>query len=209
MRSTTLAELGAVRWPPVAGALAAAAALAALDLTVWARGPGSELTILVAGLLGGAAALALDDPAAGVTRAVPTTRRRRTALRLVVAAGAVGAWCLYVAVTAEAMRTDGRPASWVTLAVIGGGVLALCVGVATAIGRGGRDGQPGATVASTAVLGMLGLMLLPLPGDLAAYDTSSRWTDATALWALLGLAGVVALCWGAADPWRRTFQQHA
>ena len=101
------------------------------------------------------------------------------------------------------MRADGLPVSWLTLVVIGSGVVALCVGVACALGRGG-DGQPGTMVASTAVLGMLGLMILPLPGELAAYDVSSRWTDATGLWGLLGAVGVAALCWGAADPWRRT-----
>ena len=118
-----------------------------------------------------------------------------------VAAGAVVAWCLYVGWTAHAMRADGLPVSWLTLVVIGSGLVALCVGAACALGRGG-DGQPGTVVASTAVLGMLGLMILPLPGELAAYDASSRWTDATALWSLLGAVGVAALCWGAADAWR-------
>ena len=112
-------------------------------------------------------------------------------------------WCLYVARAASAMRADGLPASWLTLVVIGSGVVALCVGVACTLGRGG-DGQPGTMVASTAVLGMLGLRVLPLQGELAACDVSSRWTDATGLWGLLGLVGVAALCWGASDPWHRT-----
>ena len=206
MSAVPLAELAAVRWGPVAGAASAAAALAVLDLTVWSRGPGSELVVLVAGLLGGAAALGLDDPAAGVTRAVPTTRRRRTAVRLVVAAGAVALWCLYVARVAHALRSDGLSASWLTLVVIGSGVVALCVGAACALGRDG-DGQPGTLVASTAVLGMLGLMILPLPDDLAPYDVSSTWTDATRLWSLVGAVGVAALCWGSADAWRRGFRQ--
>ena len=201
MSAVPLAELAAVRWGPVAGAASAAAALAVLDLTVWSRGPGSELVVLVAGLLGGAAALGLDDPASGVTRGVPTTRRRRTGVRLVVAAGAVALWCLYVARVAHVV-----PASWVTLAVIGGGVVSLCVGSACALGRDG-DGQPGTLVASTAVLGTLGLMILPVPGEVAVYDASSRWTDATRLWTGLGLVGVAALCWGSADAWRRGFRQ--
>jgi len=50
---------------------------------------------------------------------------------------------------------------------------------------------------------MLGLMVLPLPAQLAAYDVSSRWTDATAFWTVVGVLGVAALCWGASDPWRR------
>jgi len=202
VRPAPLAELGAVRWGSVAGAVLPAAVLAVLDLTVWPRGPGSELVALVAGLLGGAAALALDDPAAAVTRAVPTTRRRRTAIRLVVAAAVGAAWFGYVARVAVALRADGQPGSWLTLVVIGSGVVALCVGVACALGRGG-DAQPGTMVASVAVLGMLGLMIVPLPGQVAPYDVSSRWTDATALWTGLGAIGVAALAWGATDPWRR------
>ena len=96
--------------------------------------------------------------------------------------------------------------SWLTLVVIGSGVVALCVGAACVLGRDG-DGQPGTLVASTAVLGMLGLMILPLPGELAAYDASARWTYATRLWTGLGLVGVAALCWGSADAWRRGFRQ--
>ena len=197
-----LAELGSVRWGPVAGALAAGVGLAVLDLTVWPRGPGSELGALVAGLLGGSAALALDDPAAGVTAAVPTTRRRRTAVRLVVAAAAVGVWCAYVGWVVSALRAEGLDMSLLTFGVIGSGVVALCVGVAVDLGRHG-DGQPGSAVAATAVIGMLGLMVLPLPGDLAAYDASARWTDATALWSVLGALGMAALWRGSADPWRR------
>jgi hypothetical protein len=196
------AELAAVRWGPVAGALAAGAGLAVLDLTVWPRGPGSELCALVAGLLGGSAALALDDPAAGVTAAAPTTRRRRTAVRLVVAAVVVGVWCGYVGWVVSALRADGIDTSWLTLVAIGTGVVALCTGVAVDLGREG-DAQPGSAVAATAVIGMLGLMVLPLPGDLAPYDASSRWTDATALWTVLGGVGLAALWRGSADPWRR------
>ena len=69
MTSTIRAELRAVHWSPVVGGLAAAAGLAVLDLTVWPGGPGSQLLWLVAGLLGGSVAVALDDPAATLTRA--------------------------------------------------------------------------------------------------------------------------------------------
>ncbi len=143
VRTAPLAELGAVRWGPVAGALAAAAALAVLDLTVWPRGPGSELGALVAGLLGGAAALALDDPAAGVTRAVPTTRRRRTAIRLVVAAGGSGRGACTSRGRPTRCAADGLPVSWLTLVVIGSGVVALCVGAAVRARAGAGTGSPG------------------------------------------------------------------
>ena len=97
---------------------------------------------------------------------MPTTRRRRTAVRLIVALGADGVWCLYATGVTDALRADGLTVSWLTLALIGSGAVTLCAGAACALGRRG-DGQPGTVVASTAVLGMLGLMILPLPGELA------------------------------------------
>ena len=200
------AELGAVRWGPVAGGLAAAAGLAVLDLTIWPGGPGSQLLWLVAGLLGGSVAVALDDPAATLTRAVPTRAWWRTAIRLLVAVGALAAWSAYVARVADAVSVPGAPVSWLALVLIGTALVLAAAGPAAALGRCGA-GEPGSVVASMAVVFVLGLMILPLPRDLAAYDVSERWTDATASWTVLGAPGRLHSLWGAADPWRRRFGQ--
>jgi hypothetical protein len=190
----------------VAGGLFASAALAVLDLTIWPGGPGSELLWLVAALLGGAVAIALDDPAATVTDAVPIPRWWRVAIRLLVGAGALAGWGAYVARVTDAVSVPAAPVSWLALVLIGTALVLLAAGPAAALGRSGA-GEPGSVVASMAVVSVLGLMILPLPGDFAAYDVSERWTDATASWTVLGAAGAAALAWGAADPWRRRFGQ--
>lgn len=205
MTSIILAELRAVHWRSVVGGVAAAAALAVLDLTIWPGRPGSQLLWLVASLLAGSVAVALDDPAATLTRAMPTRRRWRTAIRLLVAVGALTAWSGYVAQVAAA-SLPGEPASWLALVLIGATVVLASAGAAAALGRA-LGGEPGSVVASVAVVLVLGLMILPLPRDLAAYDVSERWSDATALWTVLGALGSAALAWGAGDPWRRRFGQ--
>ena len=190
------------RGAPVAVGLAAAAGLAVLDLTIWPGGPGSQLLWLVAGLLGGSVAVALDDPAATLTRATPTPRWWRTVIRLLVGVAALAAWGGYVARVADATSAPGEPVSWLALVLIGTALVLVAAGTAAALGRAGT-GEPGSVVASMAVVFVLGLMILPLPHDLAPYDVSGRWTDSTALWTVVGAIGVAALAWGVADPWRR------
>lgn len=206
MTSTIFAELRAVPWSPVVGGLAVAVALAVLDLTIWPGGPGSPLLWLLAGQLAGSVALALDDPAATLTRAMPTPRRWRTAIRLLVALGALAAWSGYAARVADTTSLPGDPVSWLALVLIGVALVLAAAGAAAALGRA-LAGEPGSVVASIAVVLVLGLMILPLPGGLSAYDVSQRWSDTTALWTLAGGFGAVALGWGARDPWQRGLGQ--
>ena len=77
------------------GAGAGAAALALLHLAAWPHGPGSLLTWLSAALAATASALALDQPAAGVTDVAPYSHTRRLAARLLVVALAVACWAGY------------------------------------------------------------------------------------------------------------------
>ena len=107
---------------------------------------------------------------------------------------------------ADAVSAPGVAVSWLALVLIGTALVLVCAGSAAALGRPGT-GEPGSVVASMAVVSVLGLMILLLPRDLAAYDVSESWNDATASWAVLGAAGTAALIWGAADPWRRRFGQ--
>ena len=188
-----------MHWSPVVGGLAAAAGLAVLDLTIWPGGPGSQLLWLVAGLLGGSVAVALDDPAATLTRAMPTRQWRRTAIRLLVAVVALAAWSGYVARVADATSLPAEPVSWLALVLIGTALVLAAAGPAAALGRA-RAGEPGSVVASMAVMLVLGLLILPLPRDLAPYDVSERWSDAIALWTVLAALGAVALAWGVGRP---------
>ena len=178
-----------------------------LDLTIWPGGPGSQLLWLVAALLGGSVAIALDDPAATVTDAVPTPATGGGSRSgCWSAAGALAGWSAYAARVADAVSVPGAPVSWLALVLIGTALVLVAAGPAAALGRSGA-GEPGSVVASMAVVFVLGLMILPLPRDFAAYDVSERWTDATASWTVLGASGAAALVWGAADPWRRRFGQ--
>ena len=200
------AELGAVPWGPVTIGLVAALVVAVLDLTVWPAGPGSQLLWLVAGLLAGSVAVALDDPAAILTRALPTRHWSRTVIRLLVALGALIAWSAYVARVTDAAPLPGESVSWLALVLIGAAIVVAAAGSAAALGRA-RSTEPGSVVATIAVVSVLGLMILPLPREFAAYDVSERWTDTTAVWTVVGIVGAVVLTWGVADPWRRRLGQ--
>ncbi|MET1059226.1 MAG: hypothetical protein ABWX84_06495, partial [Nocardioides sp.] len=179
-RSAVHAELGAVRWGPVAGAGAGAVALALLDLTVWSGGPGSLLTWLSAALTGAAAALALDRPAAAVTDAAPYPSGRRLAARLLVAAGGGACWAAYAALVVGG-RPPGVPVSWGAVTTAGLGLLLLAPAVAVLL-AGPDNPEPGSLAGSLGVLVVVGLMTVPLPRDLDPFDVSGMGSDATLVW---------------------------
>src|SRR3954451_19774060 len=190
-RPGLLIELGAIRWGPVAGASAAATLLAVLDLTVWPRGPGSMLTWLCAALLGGAAALAFDQPASSVTQATPYPAGLRIASRLLVVAGGGVGWSAYAWTVA-----DGQPqsvsVSWTALTLVGAGL--LLIGPAASLVLSGPDNRdPGALVASVLVAIVIGLLVVPLPGDVDPFDVADAWTKATAIWGVVAVACAAVL----------------
>jgi len=190
-RSAVRAELGAVRWGPVAGAAGGAAVLALLDLTVWRGGPGSLLTWLCAALAATAAALALDRPAAAVTEAAPYSPRRRLAARLLVGLCAGACWAGYAALVAD----DHDPAStvsWGALTTAGVGLLLL--GPAAALLLTGPDNrEPGSLAGALVVAFVIGLMVGPLPREVRPFDVSTLGGDATLLWGAVSLISVSVL----------------
>ncbi len=145
---------------PVAVSLVAATAVASLDLTIWPGGPGSQLVWLVAGLLGGAVAVCLDDPAATLTRATPTPGRRRAMIRLLVAVVALTAWSGYAARVVDATSLSGEPVSWLALVIIGTALVLAAAGPAAALGRAG-PASPDRSSTSMAMAWVLGLMVYP------------------------------------------------
>jgi hypothetical protein len=181
-----LIELQAIRWGPVAGSVAAATMLAILDLTVWAGGPGSVLTWLCAALLGGAGALAFDQPAGSVTDAAPYPVGLRVASRLLVTVGGGVGWCAYAWAVSDG-QPQGAFVSSTALTVIGEAL--LLAGPAAALVLSGPDNRdPGALVASGLVAAVVGLLVLPLPGGLAPLDVADAWNRATVLWTLVAIA---------------------
>lgn len=194
-RPAVRADLGAIRWGPVAGAGAGAAALALLDLTVWPGGPGSLLTWLSAALASTAAALALDQPAAAVTDAAPYPFGRRLAARLLVAAVAVACWVGYAGLVVSG-QPSGVTVSWGAVTTAGVGLLLL--GPAVAVLLAGPDNrEPGSLAGSLVVLAVVGLTTVPLPRGLTPFDVSTLESDATLVWGTVGLLSVSVLTWAA------------
>lgn len=192
-RSAVRAELGAIRWGPVAGAGVAAAALAMLDLTVWRGGPGSLLTWLSAALAATAAALALDQPAAAVTAAAPYSGNRRLAARLLVAAAAGACWAGYAGLVASD-QPSGVTVSWGAVTTAGVGLILL--GPAVAVLLAGPDSrEPGSLAGSLVVAVVIGLMTVSLPHDLHPLDVSDIGSDATRVWGAVTILSVSVLAW--------------
>jgi hypothetical protein len=201
-RAVVLAELAAVRWSPIAGAIGAAAVLAALDLTVWPRGPLSLLAWLSAAMLAAAAALTLDEPRHDPSLAVPTSRRLRTAARMLLPMLACAAWLAYAGLVTAVVRREGGTLSWAALAVVGIAVVVAAASAAAVLRRAGHA-EPGGVVAGSAVAIALGLALVPLPGRLHPYDVSAV-NGTTALWIAVAGLGLAGLRWGTRDAWSVT-----
>lgn len=197
-RSTAVgAEWAAIRWSAVLGAASTAVGLAVLDRWVVPGGPGNGLIWLVAAFLAGAVALALDSPTRDLTAAAPVSQRFRTGARLALVLPAVAGWAAYVLVSDPG---DGR-SGW---ALVLAGTSLVLVGGAAAGGlqRTGMP-EPGGLVASALLLLVVGLMVVPLPGELMPFDLSAGWTRATTLWSGAAGVAVVLLWWATADAWRR------
>lgn len=195
-RAALGAELRAVAWPPVLLGTAAATVLFVLDLAVWPRGPGGVTAWLGAALLAGAACFALDQPAEGVVGSVPTSRRWRTVVRSAAGLVAVALWCAYAVLWRSQSSLD--PPRWWAQGLVGLALVVLGLGLCAALVRRGQV-EPAAAVAGGLVFAVLGLGLVPLPGEVQALDLSGTRGSTTAFWlgvAALGLAGLV---WGSRD----------
>jgi hypothetical protein len=138
-------------------------------------------------LLGGAGALALDEPTAPVTATAVVSRGRRLATRLVVTAAACLAWWVHVALRSDDLGDAG---GWWALAVTG---TALVVAGPAAAGLLDAAQEPGGLVAAVLVGTVTGLLLLPLPFGLVAFDVSEAWTPATVRWTAVLGGSVLAL----------------
>ena len=198
-RAAALAELRTVRWSPVLGALGAAGVLAVLDLTAWFDGPLSLLTWLSAAVLGGAAALALDEPRHDASEAAPTSRRQRTVVRLLLPVLACGAWAAYSWRVLWVVRSEGGTVSWAVLSVVAVATVVAAAAGASLIRRAGHA-EPGGLVACSAVGVAVALILVPLPAGLHPSDTSGAM-GAVALWCVVTGLSLVALWWSTRDVW--------
>ena len=189
------AELRAVRWGPPTGTLGAAAALTGLDLWLWSGGR-AVVAWVVAALLGGTAALALDGTY-DAGDATPVGRRPRLLVRLVGTLVAVAAWMGYAAQIGADDRVPLAP-----LAAVGAALVGLGAAATVALERR-PVGEPGALVTGGLVTVVVGLTVLPVPSwaslaVAASEPARGAWTSAV----VLALA-VAAFLRGSADPWAR------
>jgi hypothetical protein len=87
-------------------------------------------------------------------------------------------------------------ASWTAVATAGLGLVLL--GPAVAVLLAGPDNrEPGSLAASLLVSVVVGLMVVPLPWDLAPFDVSAATGGATMAWGAVAVCSAVVLVWAA------------
>ena len=184
--------------------LSVAAAAILVGATTAALNDGYAISVLrgAAILLACGLALVLDDPAADLLAASPTTVARRWAARLLLAAGLTAfAWILLL-VWVDAVA-DAVP--WLALSVEAAALGAFAVAVAAALRRWREVCEPGALTAPAVFGGVLAANLLPQRWSLLAADPSAAgWTASHLRWAALLGAAVVVVAAAAQDPGRRS-----
>jgi hypothetical protein len=192
-----LAELRVVPWSQVAVPAAVGGSLLALTSSGVMDGPQPGFVWLGLGALVLGACASLDDPSAGLTAACPVGRRARTVQRLLVAVLIAGGWCAFAA------SLDGvHQFSGTALALTGSGAVLATVAASDVLRRLGTD-QPGAVVGGTALLLIVGCLILQPFGDvqvLQAYDDRGALPG---LWTVVSLGALCLLAVTSADPARR------
>lgn len=180
--------LRGVDWRAVLGASSLGAAILILCAALPSAGLPLTYVRLALIALAGATAFILDEPAAAAVAAVPVTRGRRTAVRLLAVALPLGVWA--IGVMALTLRHSGAPVRG--LLVEGAGVLALALAGAAALRSAGRD-EPGELVASVLGAVLLAVLLFdPPPHSIPLFPVEAGWAASTLLWAgLTTVAGVV------------------
>jgi hypothetical protein len=158
-------------WLPLLGAAAAAAVLLLVAVVAHRTGIGPLIALLGLTACGAAAAYILDEEAAAVLDATPTSRARRVLWRLPLAA-------LPAAVALVGLLTldhlDGA-SHWLRLVPLAAGSLAIGVAFAAAL-RSGSAGIPG-DLAS--VLTLASVMLIVTVDPLHRWVTLAPLGDAT------------------------------
>jgi hypothetical protein len=140
-------------WLPVLGVAGAGAVLLLIAALAHRTGLAPVATLLGVSACGGAAAYILDEEAAAVLDATPTSRGRRVLWRLPLAAVPAS---VALAGLLALDRLDA-PTHWLRLVPLAAGSLAIGVGLAAAL-RSGAAGTPG-DLASVVTLSSLVLLV--------------------------------------------------
>ena len=195
------AELGAVRWGPVAGLAVGSGALLGADPAGWLGGPGGLSLWVGLGALAAALAFVMDDPSRAVLAACPVTSRQRLGIRLVVWVAGAAVWTGYTAATARWSGSTGLDAT--ALLVSGVGVLVLTGAAAVAAHNRAALDEPGTAVGSAAVVGVLTtVMVQSRLGDVRPLSVTELTSESRVLWSVVTMVAIGALGWATSDPWR-------
>lgn len=191
--------LRGVDWAVVLGGSTLGAAILAGCVAFAADGPPLIYVRLALVALAGAAAFVLDEPAADAVDAVPTTRRRRTAVRATAVALPLAVWT--AGVLALEQRSAVTPVG--ALLVEGAGVVALAMALAAVLRLTGRV-EPGEIVASVLGAAILAVLIFnPLPQSVPLFPVGEGWAASTSLWGSLAVAAATLVVVVSRDPYRR------
>ena len=156
------------------------------------------------GLLAGAAAWSLDEPAARVVDTLPRSLAWRTAARLPVAVLLAGVWVLAVTLAWDSLHGHARE-------VLGQGFAALAIAVGwTSWRRAHGVPTPGVAFAVGVIPAALACALLrPVSGRILLFPyvaaPAEDWSRSEIGWTVVGGLAVVLLLAALADaPWWRT-----
>ncbi len=203
MQTATLfrAELGAVRWGPVAGLAVGSGALLGADAAGWLGGPGGLSLWVGLGVLAAALAFVMDDPSRAVLAACPVTGRQRLGIRLAVWVAGAAVWTSYTAATTRWSGSTEVDAS--ALLVSGAGVLVLTGTVTVAAHNRAALDEPGTAVGSAAVIGVLTMLMVQSRlGDVRPLSVTELTGESRVLWSVVIVIAIGALVWATSDPWR-------
>jgi len=152
-------------------------------------------------LLAGGLAVALDDPAADLLAASPTTLARRWAARLGLAIGVTaGCWGLLLAWVGVVVH--GVP--WLALSVEAAALGGLALAISAALRRWRDVREPGALAAPVLFGAVLAANLLPQRWALFAGDPAGAgWTAAHGRWTAVMVTAVAVVAVAGRDPARR------
>jgi hypothetical protein len=186
---------GAIVWLP---AIVAGVAGAALVIALHDREAATPLEA-VAILLASAAGFALDDPAAEILAASPTTLRRRRITRLaLLGSPIVLAWF--------ALVVWQGPASWAetwALTAMFAGLLGLSLSIAGVAARRSPSGRGGVVAApGLFVLLIASTLIPPRWRPLPMGDVPGGWTPIYIRWCVAAAIGLLVSLWSSRDPAR-------
>ena len=195
--------LRGVDWRAVLGASAVGATILILCGALPTDGVPLTYVRLALISLAGGTAFVLDEPAAAAVAAVPVTRGRRTAVRMLAVGPPLGVWT-----TGVLTLTLRHPATPVRgLLVEGVGVLAVAVAGAASLRLAGRD-EPGELVASVWGAVLLAVLLFdPPPHAVPPFPVDAGWGASTLFWGVVGTGAAVVVVATSRDIRRRSWRQ--